>query len=511
MSTRSLKSLLWWSTAIVRLSSWIVPRPKRSAWREEQKRKVWHWCHFLAESGRLTQSSEMELLRYCWGLFSEALWLRFHREEASRLAREVPLKPAFTLAICFALFAVTLVGHPYRLFTNLYRSAPYADRDRLLTVAVDENFVWMSPEELRDSAEGVKRSTREFTDFAAYAWRPSNVRGPGGLEHIRSARVSPGSFTLLGIPPALGQTFDSATCVDCTVISDTLWESQFRRDPKVLGRQIALNSHTLTVIGVMPPSFRFPDREIAAFIPFATDARQLPRFEWPALVVHLAPDVKLAAAERRLPKLLSPNSDVRGQPHLEVRSLREREWRTIATCLGVIAFSLLLLFAFHWKKWRLMHATRPLGRPWESLRWYGFFSLKSGALLAAGLGGSLELVQALIGRTSAATPHLFAGPAALWVFLLVATVTMRWSIGDQLRRCRTCLRTLKTEVDLAHGARSILEQTGAELLCDRGHGVLHIPVNETGSVDQERWAYLDESWIGLLGSEPERSPLLRKD
>ncbi len=511
MSTRSLKSLLWWSTAIVRLSSWIVPQQKRAAWREEQERKVWHWCHFLAESGRLSQNTELELLRYCWGLFVQALWLRFHREEASRLAGEIPRKPVFTLAICLGLLALTLLGHPQRLFTSLYRSAPYADPDRLLTVALDENYVWMAPEELRDSAEAVKKSGGEFDSYSAYAWRPSIVRGPVGSEHIRSARITPGSFALLGIRPAIGESLDSAACPDCAVLSDTLWSSQFRSDPQVLGRQLTLNGRAFTIKGVMPRSFRLPDREVAAFVPFDTGGRPLPRFEWPGLVLHLAPQVKRATAERRLPTLLNDNADVPGQPRLEVRSLRERELRTLATCVGVIVFSLLLLFAFHWKKWQLMRATRPQGRPRDALGWYLFFTLKSGALLAAGLAGSLEVVQALLSRSSAATPHLFAGPAALWIFLLVATVTMRWSIGDQLRRCRTCLRSLTTEVDLAHGARSIFEQTGAELVCDRGHGVLHIPVNATGSVDQERWAYLDDSWVALLGTSPERSPLLRKD
>lgn len=512
MSTRSLKTLLWWSNAIVRMSSRIVPQPKRAAWRQERERKVWHWCHFLTESGRLNENTEMELLKHCWGLFAEAVWLRFNREEATRLAHEIPRTPAFSLVICLLLLAATLFGHPYRLFTDLFRSAPYADRDRLLTVSLDEKFAWMPAEELRNSAEDVKQAQKEITDYAAYAWRPSAVRGPQGTEYIRSARVTPGSFSLLGIPAALGDTFDASACEHCAVVSDALWSSQFHRDPHVLGRQIALNGQNLTIAGVMPPQFRLPDREIAVFIPFTTDARPLPRFEWPGMVLHLAPRVNAATAKRRLALLLNPNADVPGQPRLEIHSPRERELRSMATYLGILAFSLLLLFAFHWKKWRLMGATRPQARPLpESLRWYGFFIAKSGLLLVAGLAASLELVQAFIARTSAATLHLFAGAAAIWIFLLVATVAMRWSIDDQLRRCRTCLRSLATEVDLAHGARSILEQTGAELVCDRGHGVLHVPVNETGSVDQERWAYLDDSWIALLGTQPERPPLLRQD
>ncbi len=511
MSTRSLKTLLWWSNLIVRLSSWLVPRPKRAAWRQERERKLWHWCHFLTESGRLTERTEMELLKHCWGLFAEAFWLRFNREEATRLAHEVPRTPAFSLAVCLVLLGLTLLARPYRLFTDLFRSAPYADRDRLLTVSLDERFAWMPAEELRDSAESVKATGREISDYAAYAWRPSSVRGPLGTEAIRSARVTPGSFTLLGIPPALGQTLDTSRCEQCAVLSDGLWSSQFHRDPRVIGREIVLNGRSLTVAGVMPRRFMLPDREIAVFTRFVGEGRRLPRFEWPGLVVHLAAGVNASTAKRRLAVLLNPLADVPGQPRLEIRSPRERELRSMATYLSILAFSLLLLFVFHWRRWRLMAATRPQARPMESLRWYGFFAAKSAILLIAGLAAALALVQGVIARTSSATLHLFAGAAALWLFLLVATVAMRWSIDDQLRRCRTCLCSLATEVDLAHGARSILEQTGAELVCDRGHGVLHLPVNETGSVDQQRWAYLDDSWVGLLGVAPDRAPLLRQD
>jgi hypothetical protein len=41
---------------------------------------------------------------------------------------------------------------------------------------------------------------------------------------------------------------------------------------------------------------------------------------------------------------------------------------------------------------------------------------------------------------------------------------------------------------------------GDELVCDEGHGVLHVPVMESGCVDSERWTYLDESWRVLLGN-----------
>jgi hypothetical protein len=103
-------------------------------------------------------------------------------------------------------------------------------------------------------------------------------------------------------------------------------------------------------------------------------------------------------------------------------------------------------------------------------------------------------VQFLVGRFSNVSTHPFAGTAANWLFLLGASIVLTWSIRDQLSRCRTCLRRFGIEVYLWGAGRTFLEITGAELVCDQGHGTLHVPEMQAGCVDGERWAYMDDSW-----------------
>jgi hypothetical protein len=56
-------------------------------------------------------------------------------------------------------------------------------------------------------------------------------------------------------------------------------------------------------------------------------------------------------------------------------------------------------------------------------------------------------------------------------------------------------------VEIGSAGRSFLELGGAELVCDEGHGTLHVPLVESSCVDNERWTYLDDSWHALLGSQ----------
>jgi hypothetical protein len=53
-------------------------------------------------------------------------------------------------------------------------------------------------------------------------------------------------------------------------------------------------------------------------------------------------------------------------------------------------------------------------------------------------------------------------------------------------------------VEIGGAARGLLELTGIELVCDEGHGMLHVPLMESSCVDFERWTYLDDSWHALL-------------
>src|SRR5260370_7602712 len=96
---------------------------------------------------------------------------------------------------------------------------------------------------------------------AADEYRTVNVTSEGRPEALRFAAVSSNYFSVLGVTPRRGRTFeageDQPGREHVVILSHELWERQFGSDASLIGRTIRLNRENYTVIGVMPASFRF--------------------------------------------------------------------------------------------------------------------------------------------------------------------------------------------------------------------------------------------------------------
>jgi predicted permease len=73
--------------------------------------------------------------------------------------------------------------------------------------------------------------------------------------------VTTNFFDVLGVRPSLGRGFRADEDREpVVVIGDSVWDSQFGRDPSVIGRTVKLSKVDFTVIGVAPASFPGLDR-----------------------------------------------------------------------------------------------------------------------------------------------------------------------------------------------------------------------------------------------------------
>jgi predicted permease len=88
----------------------------------------------------------------------------------------------------------------------------------------------------------------------------SSVVVDGQAEVAAVQQVSGSFFAVLGVNALLGRnlTEDDDKVPGghaVAVISHHYWQRRFARDPAIVGKSIALNGHSFTIIGVMPPDF----------------------------------------------------------------------------------------------------------------------------------------------------------------------------------------------------------------------------------------------------------------
>ena len=116
------------------------------------------------------------------------------------------------------------------------------------------------------------RTQTAFLDDAAL-WETGdvNLSGAGEWQRARVAQTSWNFFALLGVHPVLGRTFAPAEDVEgngwgppgpnaVAVISYGLWQSLFGGERDVLGATIRIDGNPLTVIGVAPLGFDYPQK-----------------------------------------------------------------------------------------------------------------------------------------------------------------------------------------------------------------------------------------------------------
>jgi putative ABC transport system permease protein len=109
-----------------------------------------------------------------------------------------------------------------------------------------------------------KAQNSVFADLATFRQHSFSLAVESDLQQINAATVSANFFSLLGVNPQRGRTFlpaeERAAGGRVAMLSHGLWQSRFGGDEKVIGREIELSDQLYTVIGILPPDFKFPFR-----------------------------------------------------------------------------------------------------------------------------------------------------------------------------------------------------------------------------------------------------------
>jgi predicted permease len=208
----------------------------------------------------------------------EELWQQNSVAPFENLARDfrytirtLARTPGFTLT---AILVMALgIGATTALFTVvrsvLLNPLPYPQSSRLVELYEDQGNAGQQYHYIPVTAGSFtewQRAAHDSADMAMIGpWKSYDVSARGSQlpESVHAGWVSWNFFRVLGVTPALGRDFlasdDQRSAEATAILSNSFWKRRFAADPAILGKTIYLDAKPYTVIGVMPPSFVFPD------------------------------------------------------------------------------------------------------------------------------------------------------------------------------------------------------------------------------------------------------------
>jgi len=150
-----------------------------------------------------------------------------------------------------------------------------------------------------------------FTGLAGYTGGGAILSGSGEPESVPAARASANFFSVLGVDPIVGRTFqdgeDKPGGPKVTVLTYGLWQRKFGGDPNAVGKQLTINGESYTVIGVLPQTFQFALRPADLWLPYQPTPNQLSRrfMHGTNLIGRLKPGVSANQAQSELSVIAS--------------------------------------------------------------------------------------------------------------------------------------------------------------------------------------------------------------
>ncbi len=194
-----------------------------------------------------------------------------------------------TTNLGFTIVAIATVGLGIGANTAIFsvvnavllRPLPYPDADRLVRVA-ELGKARGGPRGgaraaimTSDTFKAWRDSSQTLDGLAAYSQRSFTLTGLGDPVRLRGTAVSAAMFPMLRVSPQKGRLFqrweEQAGADQVAILSDALWTRRFARSPDIIGRPLTLDGQQVTVVGILPADFYFPDRDTEIWTPMRVD------------------------------------------------------------------------------------------------------------------------------------------------------------------------------------------------------------------------------------------------
>ncbi|HKQ74105.1 MAG TPA: ABC transporter permease [Blastocatellia bacterium] len=203
-------------------------------------------------------------------------WLEDLWQDLRYGARMLTKNPAFT-TIAVIMLALG-IGANTAIFSVvnavLINPFPYPAGNRLMTLYTTRD---RPPGMLRTDMVSPKifadwrAQQRSFEEMFALTASYALLTGAKGADFLPGFSTTARFFETLGIKPMLGRGFLPEEEIPgrpkVVVISHAIWQDRLDTDPNVLGKTLRLNGADHTIIGVLPPDFKFI-YQIDLLVPF---------------------------------------------------------------------------------------------------------------------------------------------------------------------------------------------------------------------------------------------------
>jgi predicted permease len=210
--------------------------------------------------------------------------------------------------------------------------------------------------------EDLRAAQQSFAQMAGYlSGSTINVTYKNNPQRYTGAYITEDLFKIIGVSPIMGRDFtaddNKPGAEKVAILSHEIWKRDFNGDPNIVGQSVRINGKAATIIGVMPPNFKFPFSE-QLWVSLYNEFPPVPRGQLvigannaaPAVMGRLKPGVSIdqvnaefVGLARRLaqdnPKTNSTLTSASVQPLLKAMTgpqLRQQVWGMLAAVILVL-------------------------------------------------------------------------------------------------------------------------------------------------------------------------------
>jgi|SoiMethySBSTD1v2_1073268.scaffolds.fasta_scaffold00524_22 putative ABC transport system permease protein len=206
-----------------------------------------------------------------------ARWLETSWRNVRHAVRGLVHAPGFSLTVVLTL--ALGIGANSAVFSAmdavLLQPLPFRDPNRLMSLTQSSDATGESTGAAARILDWSRLSTT-FQGITGHVIEDVSDTTGDQPERVQRATVLPGFLEVWSVDPLLGRGFTDAEHhlggPAAILISERYWRRRFGADPQVVGKNVRMANRAYPIVGVLPASFMFPERDVDWWAPDWVDA-----------------------------------------------------------------------------------------------------------------------------------------------------------------------------------------------------------------------------------------------